>query len=175
MWLRAAAMAFQAGSIAPVLTVISGCDAARENTDNTVAQADSTLVLLLEGRTGPTATSTPSYASRLWTAPVLDSLRRVGVRADSLAVAPSALYLRAGDMVSADTLKVTVFDSAGRIVTDAPFVVEGPERLLGAQDGAFVGRAPGVGELRVEVLLPTTRGRTNLRRGVALTISRPTQ
>ena len=112
----------------------------------------------IEGRTAAVANGAALYALRLWTAPELDSLRRAGVRIDSIAVAPLELRMRRGDRVPLSNLSVVALDAAGRPVPAAPIVLEIDATTIALTPLEVVARARGRSTVRIRSLLPASSG-----------------
>lgn len=113
---------------------------------------------LIEGRTPAVTNGAPLYALRLWTAPVLDSLMRAGVRVDSLHVAPDEIHLRRGERMPLTRLRVIALDSLGHTIPGAPIVLEAGSGAIVLTYKHVVARTPGLATLRVRSLLANESG-----------------
>lgn len=112
----------------------------------------------IEGRTAAVADGASLYALRLWSAPELDSLDRLGLRVDSLDVVPAELRLRRGQRLPLSTLNVVALDAAGRAIPGAPIVLEVDTVAVVLTPENVVARAPGRSLLRIRSLLPGRNG-----------------
>ena len=114
-------------------------------------------VARLEGRTAGAAGAL-ALAERLWTAPVLDSLQRAGVHADSIAFALAWQRLRVGERLDLRGALISLLDSTGSALHDAPFAIELTGDALRFDGTALVATTIGEGVVIVRALLPSARG-----------------
>ena len=112
----------------------------------------------IEGRTPAVSDGASLYALRLWTAPVLDSLNRAGVRVDSLDVAPAQIHMRRGERLPLARLHVVALDSLGHTVLGAPIVLEVGSGAITLTYQDVLARAAGIATLRVRSLLRNESG-----------------
>jgi hypothetical protein len=97
-------------------------------------------------------------AERVWSAPELDSLRKIALLPESLVVIPQAIRLRVGDSFDVVALAIVAFDSTGRAIEGAPVRIDLEQGILASRGRILEALRVGETELVVSALLPRPGG-----------------
>jgi hypothetical protein len=135
-------------SLLLMMILLAGCSKRLTGTPDVPQRA--------EARTpGPSGGSIVA-ASRLFSAPELDSLQRAGVRVETILVEPDPLTLRAGESMRLKVLKVEARDPGDATVPNAPVSIEVSAEGIRLDEDAMMALRPGIGTIRVRSLLPNS-------------------